>query len=245
MRTIAKLFNNKDKDYSNRLLEEADSLLKDVMKLYVDEKGFWNTRFPNNKLVEVRHCYDLLMILNTIPQDLSSKQKEEITNFFVEELQTERWLRALSPKDRNTMFSVRPDHQWNGAYTAWPAYTVSGLYKIGKSDLAFKWLKGLAKSANQGPFAQGHFVENAFSPDSDGALKCYPEWPYATDWACSSNGSWIVPIIESIFGVKATLRNGITAKPEFNDFDKSAELLNLDYQGKLYNVNKNGLTSLS
>jgi len=40
-------------------------------------------------------------------------------------------------------FSVRPDHQWTGAYPAWPPLTVTGLYKIGQGELAFEWLKGL------------------------------------------------------------------------------------------------------
>ena len=29
---------------------------------------------------------------------------------------------------------------------------------------------------------EGHFVESAVDPESGGAAKSYPEWPYATDW---------------------------------------------------------------
>ena len=112
---------------------------------------------------------------------------------------------------------------------------------IAKTDIAFKWLKGLAKSANQGPFGQGHFVESAVDPESGGAAKSYPEWPYATDWLCSSNGSFTNTIIEGIFGVRASMYNGITAKPRFGEFDNKAELANLKYQGKSYNVTKDGL----
>ncbi len=245
MRTAAALLEAiGDTKSSKELLTEADSLVIELNKLYAEGKGYWNTRFPDGDLVEVRHSYDFITILNTIAEDLSSKQKEEMTEFFIKELKTQAWMRALSPGDNNVMFSVRPDHQWNGAYPAWPAQAVTGLYKIGKADLAFNWLKGLAKSANQGPFGQAHFVEDVIDPESGGAKKASPEGPYICDWTVSSSGSWTNIIVESIFGVEATIYKGITAKPQFGEFDSKAELKNLNYQGKLYNVNKNGLIEI-
>lgn len=79
-----------------------------------------------------------------------------MVDFFQKELQTPKWMHALSPADNNAPFSVRSDHQWNGAYPAWPAQSLFGLYRIGKADIAFKWLKSLAKSFNQGPLGQAH-----------------------------------------------------------------------------------------
>ena len=232
-----------NKSDAEKLLKDAVSLLKKLQKLYADGKGYWCARFPNGKLVEVRHCYDFFTILNTIGNDLSQKQKDEMVDFFERELQTPKWMRALSPADENAMFSVRPDHQWNGAYTAWPALAASGLYNIGRADKAFNWMKGVAKSINQGPFGQGHFTEEAFKTDSGGARKPLPKWPYATDWLCSSNASYTNVIIEGIFGVKATLFDGIKTEPQFDKFDSKAELINLKYRGKQYNVNKSGLKS--
>jgi hypothetical protein len=219
--------------------KEANALVKKLQQLYVDGKGFWHTRFPGGKLVEVRHCYDFITILNTIANDLTAKQKAEMTDFFKRELQTPRWMHALSCADENVMFSARPDHQWNGAYPAWPPQAVAGLYRIGEADLAFRWLKGLAKSANQGPYGQAHFAEGAIEPEAGGARKAPPEYPYMTDWLCSSNGSWASLVIESIFGVRATQDKGISASPQFSDLDPGAELRNLRYQGKLYHVTRN------
>lgn len=242
LRTLSEIFSRRyNNPASAGLLEEADSVLNELMKLYSGGNGFWNTRFPDGKLVEVRHCYDFMTILNTIPEDLTSKQKEEMVNFFVNELQTPVWMRALSPKDNNAMFSVRPDHQWNGAYTAWPSLAAAGLYNIGKAELAFKWLKGIAKSANQGPFGQCHFAESAMKPDSGGALKTYYEMPYGADWACSSGGNYASAIIEGIFGVKASKFDGITASPDFSEFDPKAELHNLRYRNEVFNVTNKGL----
>ena len=236
---IASLVGNKE--LSKILLNEAEQLIPEIQKLYVNGKGYWNTRFPDNRLVEVRHCYDFITILNNITDDLSEKQKTEMTRFFINELQTPTWMRALSPGDDNVMFSVRPDHQWNGAYPAWPAQAVTGLYKIGQGDLAFKWLKGIARTANQGPLGQAHFVETAVDPESGGARKSTPDGPYICDWTVSSHGSWTNIIIESIFGVEASMSNGIKANPDFGQFDPKAELKNLPYQGKLYHVNKKGI----
>ncbi|NWF89279.1 MAG: hypothetical protein HXY50_07415 [Ignavibacteriaceae bacterium] len=221
--------------------KEADELLQQIKKLYVDGKGYWCTRFPDGRLVEVRHCYDFFTILNTIPDDLTSKQKTEMVEFFKRELQSPTWMRALSAGDDNATFSVRPDHQWNGAYPAWPAQAVTALFKTGNVELALRWLKGLAKSANQGPLGQAHFVESAIDPENGGARKAPPDMPYITDWTVSSSGSWTNIVIESIFGINATLKNGITAAPQFGSFDKNAELKNIPYQGNLYHVNSNGL----
>ena len=235
---LLKLIGNKKG--SEKLFSEAQKLIPEIKKLYVNSKGYWQTRFPNNELVEVRHCYDFITILNNISDDLTKKQKSEMVEHFNRELKTPTWMRALSPGDDNVMFSVRPDHQWNGSYPAWPAQAVTGLYKIGEIDLAFNWLKGLSKSANQGPFGQAHFVESAIDMESGGARKASPEGPYICDWTVSSSGSWTNIIIESIFGIDAKF-DGITSKPQYGKFDSKAELKNISYQGKLYHANKKGL----
>jgi hypothetical protein len=244
MRTAGKILSIAgDDEKSNSLINQSSDLVEEVQKLYAKGKGYWNTRFPDGSLVDVRHCYDFFTILNTIAADLSGKQKDEMVQFFQQEFQTKLWMRALAPSDSNAMFSVRPDHQWDGAYPAWPSHSLKALYKIGKTDLAFKWLKGLAKSFNQGPLCQAHFVEDVVEPEDGGARKASFEYPYLTDWACSGGGSWVSVIIESIFGVRAELGGGISASPNFSDFDPTAELHDLVYQGKKYHVTKDGLKS--
>ncbi|MBC8399861.1 MAG: hypothetical protein H8E14_00070 [Candidatus Marinimicrobia bacterium] len=242
LRFMAQLLMVRGKKAASATLQaEARELLKNVQNLYADGGGFWKTRQPNGQEVEVRHCYDFITILNTIAGDLTAKQKKEMTRYFTEELQTENWIRALSPKDQDAIFSVRPDHQWNGAFPAWPAQAVSGLYRLGQPAIAYEWMQGLAESANQGPFGQAHFVETAAPPEAGGARKAPYEMPYITDWAVSSGGSWVDIIIEAIFGVKASIYNGVSAKPQFGPFDSNAELHNLAYQGKLYTVDGKGI----
>ena len=178
-----------------------------------------------------------------MPDELSAQQKREMVEFFKRELQTPAWMHALSCDDDDATFSVRPDHQWTGAYPAWPPQAVTGLYRIGEVDLAFDWVKGLARSANQGPFGQAHFCETVVDPEDGGAIKAPPDFPYITDWTCSSNGAWTNIIIESIFGVRATLANGVSAEPKFGKFDSSAVLRNLNYHGKNHAVTRMGISS--
>jgi hypothetical protein len=222
------------------LRDQAGALARKVNKLYAEGKGYWCARFPDGSLREVRHCYDFLTVLNTMADDLSESQKREMTDFFMRELRTPTWMHALSCDDDDAMFSVRPDHQWTGAYPAWPPQSAMGLYRIGQAELALEWLKGLARSANQGPFGQAHFAESVVPPIDGGARKAPPDFPYITDWTCSSNGSWAAVVIESMFGVRAGL-NGIIAQPQFASFDRDAVLRNLAWRGKRYTVTRKGL----
>ena len=245
MRTAAGMLNLTGKhEKSQEYLTDAARLLPEVLKLYADGRGYWRTRFPNGSMHDVQHCYDFFTILNTISEDLPETHKDEMVQFFVRELQTPAWMRALAPADSDAMYSERPDHQWNGAYPAWPAHSLKALYKIGKTDMAFDWLKGLARSFNQGPLGQAHFVDDVIDPEDGGARKAPYNVPYMTDWACSGGGSWVSVLIESIFGVKAELGGGISAQPQFSRFDPNAELHNLVYQGKKYNVSINGLKEI-
>ncbi|HEX9713817.1 MAG TPA: hypothetical protein VGB52_14850 [Actinomycetota bacterium] len=230
-----------DFDGGAMLQVQAKDLATEVLKLYEPGKGYFNARFPDGRLVPVRHCYDFFTVLTTMPDMLSLEQWEEMASFFVRELQTPTWMSALSTGDPDATFNVRPDHQWTGAYTAWPALAAQGLYNVGKDQWAFAWLKGLARSANQGPFGQAHFTDTVIDPEAGGARKTPPELPWATDWACSSGGAFCSVIIESLFGVHATLADGVHAFPRFGAFDADARLRNLQYQGKLYDVDRTGI----
>ncbi len=223
------------------LRTEAQELLRDILPLYNEGKGSWSARFPDGSLVDVRHCYDFFTVMNTIGADLSERQREEMVAFFQREFQASTWMHALSCDDDDAMFSTRPDHQWNGAYPAWPPQALLALYRAGHADLAFQWMKGLARSANQGPFGQAHFVDPIVPPDSGGARKAPIDFPYITDWTVSSGGSWVSAIIEGLFGVQAPLQGRLQAVPAFGSFDPKAELRNLAYQGKLYHVSRAGV----
>ena len=230
-----------DAQQARDLRREANQLLSSIQPLYVRGEGYWKVRQKGGTMRAVRHCYDLLTVLNTIADDLTAGQKSEMAGFFRRELQAETWMHALSPLDEDVLFSVRPDHQWTGAYPAWPPETVRGLYRIGEVDLAFDWLRQLARSANQGPFGQAHFADSVMAPEAGGARKAPSGMPYINDWHSSSSGSWVGAIMEGIFGLKPVAAGPLAATPRFGRFDPKAELLGIAYHGKRFGAGKDGV----
>jgi hypothetical protein len=231
-----------DRSKAEGYRREAVELGKRVQGLYVPGRGIWKCRLPDGSYNEVHHCYDFGVTLMTIGDLMPPTQKKEMVEFFKRELKTPSWMRALSTKDLDVTFSIRPDHQWTGAYCSWPALALSGLYVAGETDLALEWMKGLAKSSMQGPYAQANFAETFHAPESNGgAIKTPSDPPYINDWACVSGCNYLEPIVDSLFGVNAGLFGTITAKPQFGKFDPNAELRNINYQGKRYTAGRNGV----
>jgi len=239
----AELLDHKgQKEKATAFRKEAGDLARRVNDLYVDGKGIWRCRLPDGSYNEVHHCYDFGVTLMTIGDTMPAKQKKEMVGFFQRELQTSTWMRALSTRDLDVTFSIRPDHQWTGAYCAWPALALSGLFAAGEQMIARNWIRGLAKSAQQGPIAQAHFVEDFVAPESNGgAIKAPSDPPFINDWACVSGCNYLEPVIDSIFGVNAGLFGEIKAKPSFTGFDQRAELRNINYQGRSYTATKDGV----
>jgi hypothetical protein len=222
------------------LRDEAAQLAKLVGSLYVPG-GYWEAGQPDGSRLPVKHCLDFANVAFAMADDLSIGQRAEMVDFFVRELQTESWMRALSPWDPDASFSLRPDHQWNGAYTAWPADAARALYDLGRGDLAAAWLPGLARSANQGPFGQAHFTAEAVAAVNGGARKSPPHEPYLIDWACSSSGAYVGLVLEKVFGLEVPIEGEPTARPALADLDPSATLSGLTIRGQTYSVSAAGL----
>jgi hypothetical protein len=189
----------------------------------------------------VKHCLDFSNVAFAMSADLGEQQRAEMLGFFERELQTDKWLRALSPWDPDAAYSVRPDHQWNGAYTAWPADAARALVLLGRGDLAAGWLDGLARSANQGPFALAHLTTDAAPDENGGARKAPPQPPYLIDWACSSSGAWVGFVLESVFGLTVPLSGEPSAQPALEGIDPDASLSALVVRGRRYRVSADGI----
>lgn len=213
--------------------------------LYVDGKGWWRCGQPDGTFNEVRHCYDFLAVLDNMDEDLTARQKQEMTQFFHEQLASKKWMRALSAGDPDATWNIRPDHSCLGAYAAWPPMCAKGLYKCESPAQIVPWLMELAKAGRQGPIGQGHFTEDVEPPLYGGARKASEDAPYIEDWCCISGGAFTDLVIESIFGVEPTLDGGLRAMPRLAGFDAAARLENLHYQGGEYAAGSNGITRMS
>jgi hypothetical protein len=183
----------------------------------------------------VRHVWDFIHTLNFLHADLPATQVDEMVGFFRRELMTPAWLAALSPLDEDTGFSLRPDHQWNGSYPGWVALAASALVKAGRADLLQQWLPGLARTANQGPYSQAHFVETYAPAVEGGARKAPTEWPYINDWAILCAGGFFETVVLDLFGLDFGYAR-FEARPQMGLFDPAATLENVPHQGQLHRI---------
>ena len=225
----------------DQLRREADQLLPLVKELYREGDGFFNARQPDGSLNETRHCYDFATVGTTIADDLPEDWRTEMVSFFDKELRSPSWMRALSPKDPDAGFSVRPDHQWNGAYPAWPADAARSLVALGGATSVADWLPGLARTSRQGPPGQAHFVEEAAPTVEGGARKAPGQYPYLIDWSCSSAGSWCELVIGSIFGLEIGVDGAVRVNSNLEHFDPEARLEGLVVRGTHWSVDADGV----
>jgi hypothetical protein len=242
MRIVAEILAAQgDADGAEALADAADELVDDVTELYEPGTGHFAARQPDGTRVPVRHVYDFSIVGTTIPDDLDPGTRGEMVEFYRRELQTGVWLRSLSPWDPDASFSPRPDHQWNGAYPAWPADAARALVALGAPEVAIDWLPGLARSANQGPPGQAHFTEEAMPAVNGGARKAPPQLPYIIDWACSSAGAYVALVIESFFGVDPKTGSELSAaRGCIADLDPDAVLRGLRIGDRIVDVHADG-----
>ncbi|SEE99336.1 hypothetical protein [Ruania alba] len=218
------------------LRAEADELVALVRDLYIPGAGHFHARQPDGTLVPTKHCYDFATVGTTIAQDLPEQVRGEMVRFFDTELRTPSWMRALSAHDPDAGYSLRADHQWNGAYPAWPPDSARAAIALGHPEAVADWLPGLARTANQGPPGQAHFVEEAAEPVHGGARKTPPQFPYLIDWSCSSAGSFVELVIGGIFGVEVDVDGAVTADGWVARLDPDAALRGLQVAGRRYDI---------
>ncbi|WP_315551722.1 hypothetical protein [Microbacterium aurum] len=242
MRAAADLFDlHGDGDRAVQLRQEADALLPAIIDRYLPSEGVFTAGQPDGTQLPVRHCYDFSIVGTTIAQDLSSDVREGMVRFFQRELQTQNWMRALSPWDPDASYSPRPDHQWNGAYPAWPADAGRALVSLGAPDILAGWVDGLSATANQGPMGQAHFVEEAVPGINGGARKAPPQLPYIIDWACSSSGAWVELILQSLFGLQVGVDGAVDARDgAVLLIDPDAVLRGVRVGRELYDIHADG-----
>jgi hypothetical protein len=241
MRTAASLAELRgDSGAGAELRAEADALLPAVIERYLPGQGIFAAGQPDGTQLPVRHCYDFSVVGTTIADDLAPRIRDEMVSFFQRELQTDNWMRALSPWDPDASYSPRPDHQWNGAYPAWPADAGRALAALGAPEVLTSWIEGLSRTANQGPMGQAHFVEEAVPGINGGARKAPPQLPYIIDWSCSSSGAWVELVIEALFGVSVAADGTVRAAGCVAALDPHAVLRGLRVGDSAYDIDASG-----
>lgn len=243
MRFIADLLERRGEAARAKELRTKSTLLAQRINrlLYVQGKGWWRAGQLDGTYNEVRHCYDFLAVTDSMLDDLSLQQKQEMAHFFWNDLRTGKWMRALASGDPDATWNIRPDHSCIGAYASWPAMCAKALYRLGMpEDQMAAWLREVAKAGDQGPIGQAHFIEDVFPPLRGGAFKCPNDPPYLNEWCCIAGGAFTDLVLDTVFGIDATL-DGPSAHPRLSHFDPNAKLHGLRIQKKDYIVSSSGI----
>jgi len=133
----------------------ADEMFPRLMKLYAGN-GVWNSLYPNNKMVEVRHCMDFMFVGKHLADKLPDPVKTEMIDFLYRELMTNYWMRAQSLQDIAAKNSDRPDHGPLGAYDGWPVGTMMSLIRMGQPAKALDFYHAIEPVTHEGTWAQAH-----------------------------------------------------------------------------------------
>lgn len=182
--------------------QSAQALVDRIIEhLYVPGHGFFQCIYPDGRTYDCRSAFDVGMVLWQAGELFPQTIKDEISDFIIRELKTPGWARALSSADADAAVSgVRADHQYSGSYTAWPALLCFGLLNAGRRSEVEQWLQGIARTAMQGPFGQGHWDENMVPPTGGGATKVSDELPQGCHW-CDISGAIYFYLLEAMFPV--------------------------------------------
>jgi hypothetical protein len=143
-----------DATRARELQDKAAAFLPAVLGLYKAGTGVWNAYHMDGKLVELRHCVDFIYVGNALQQDLTARQKSEMTTFVKRELFMHDWMRAMSQQDAAAAHSDRPDHGPMGAYDGWIPLTVGTMWRLGDPADAYEFYRRTSVVTSEGPFAQ-------------------------------------------------------------------------------------------
>jgi autotransporter-associated beta strand protein len=138
------------------LRASAAGLAPKVLALYNGD-GTWNC-IHNGPSVNVRHCYDYIMLGRCMAEDLAPTVRTQMTAFVENELLVPGWMRAMSLSDAAAGWSnsQRPDHGPIGSYDGWPALTCGVMAQFGQYDKALSLLQRCQDVLQEGPFSQAH-----------------------------------------------------------------------------------------
>ena len=183
----------------------ADKLAAAIPKLYVAGKGYWQSRYPDGRQFDMRHCLDFQFVAQGIPRDLSPAVRREMRDFVARELLMKNWMRAQSLQDPAADRSDRPDHGPMGAYGGWPPETVDGLCQLGYWQDALDFYRRCEAATHEGAFSQGHEFYGPKKRDYDAPVRIATAGTICREALCGAGFTDVV--IRAFFGFRPGLND--------------------------------------
>ena len=213
--------------------DDAAQMALRILKLYRGD-GTWNSLFPNNKKVEIRHSLDFHFIGRYMAEDLSPEMKEEMITFVEDELLTNTWMRAQSQKDPAAENSDRPDHGPLGAYDGWPLNTMEAMYHMGYPEKALDFYRNIYPVTLEGNWAQAHELWGENKENKNAQVRIAERGWHIRD-AASGIGMANVMLREFFGFMPKFMEDNPLDKPDMVRSLKG-KMHNVRYQGSLYNI---------
>jgi hypothetical protein len=221
----------------------ADKLAAAIPKLYVQGKGYWQSRYPDGRQFDMRHCLDFQFVAQSIPQDLSPAVRREMRDFVVRELLMKNWMRAQSLEDPAAERSDRPDHGPMGAYSGWPPETVDGLCRLGYWQDALDFYRRCEAATHEGAFSQGDEFYGPKKRDYDAPVRIANAGTICREALCGAGFTDVV--IRAFFGFRPGLDNQRMLWEPAQPRGFSGQLRHVRWGKALFTINSTatGLTS--
>jgi hypothetical protein len=192
------------KDLASQRREAAEQLVKAIYpRLYVSGKGFWQSRYPDGRQFDMRHCLDFQFMAQGIGQDLPAPVRSEMRDFVDRELLMKNWMRAQSLQDPAAEQSDRPDHGPMGAYSGWPPETVDGLCHLGYWKDALDFYRRCEAATREGAFSQGAEFYGPRKKEYDAPVRIATAGTICREALCGADFTDVM--IRTVFGFYPSL----------------------------------------
>ena len=208
---------------AEELNQYATEMLQRVMKLYNGD-GTWNTLYPNNKKMEVRHSLDFMYVSKYLSKDIPDSMKNAMIQFVEKELLTNHWMRAQSLSDPVAINSDRPDHGPMGSYDGWPAEIMDGLVQLGQSQKALDFYHAIEPVTLEGTWTQSHELWGDNKKNKDARVRIAARGGHNREASAGITNSLVM--IKCFFGFD----------PDISGSDPLRKQDNINLKGNLYHV---------
>ena len=232
MRETAKLYEHVgEQQKADSLNLQASEMIRRILKLYAGD-GVWNSLYPNNKKIEVRHCLDFTFFGKYIPDDLPADIKSEMIEFLYRELMTDHWMRAQSLSDIAADRSDRCDHGPFGAFDGWPVDVMDALTQMGYPQKALDFYHAVEPVTYEGIWAQAHELWGENKTNSKSKVRIAER-----DWCnreSSSGVAFAQTMLKDFFGFYPQI-DGEPIKARDN-FQFAGKMHHVHYRNEYYTI---------
>tara|TARA_R110000868_G_scaffold76774_4_gene220509 strand:- start:3478 stop:5790 length:2313 start_codon:yes stop_codon:yes gene_type:complete len=234
MRETAKLHLQRgNQDKAELLKVKADEMVENILELYAGN-GAWNSLYPNNKKVEVRHVLDFIYFGKFLANDVKPEVKQEMMNFLNSELKTDLWMRAQSLQDIAAKHSDRPDHGPLGSFDGWIPEVMDAMTNMGYEQDALDFYHDIEPVTYEGGWAQARELWGDNKLNKSARVRIAERgWNNRE----SSSGIGISQVmLKNFFGFNPQINSSVIQENDTWPFSGKSKLHHVHYKGEYYRI---------